>query len=419
MAVRPRVVVIGAGFGGLAAAKNLAGLPVEVTLIDRENYTTFQPLLYQVSTSGLSPTDVAYPVRGLFHSQRNLRFRLGEVVSTDWDARELHLSDGTSQEFDHLIIAAGAVTKWLGVTGASENAFALYTLDDAVRLRNHIVERFEAADTNPAEIEQGALTFVIVGGGPTGVETAGALIELVGVVFNRDYPLLDMGRAHVVLLEATGSLLGPFSGSSQEWALESLRRRHVDVRLGAAVKEVQRRQVELTDGEVIDAQTVVWAAGVEANPLASALGLETTKGGRIVVGKDLTVPEQPNVWAVGDIAAAQSRDGQPEPQLAPVAMQAGAHVAKQIGRQLHGKAIQPFRYRDKGTMATIGRRAAVAELPGHIRLHGTPAWLSWLGLHIFYLAGLRNRASVMLNWAWSYITWDRGARIILRPFVKK
>jgi NADH dehydrogenase len=419
MAVRPRVVVIGAGFGGLAVAKKLAGQPVEVTLVDRENYTTFQPLLYQVATSGLSPTDVAYPVRGLFHKQRNLRFRLGTVVAADWDARELQLSDGSTLAFDHLVVAAGAVTSWFDVPGASEHAFPLYTLDDSVRLRNHIVERFEVADADTDEIDQGALTFVVVGGGPTGVETAGALTELVGVVFHRDYPLLDIGRAHIILLEARDSLLGPFSDPSRQRALESLRSRHVDVRLGTAVQEVQANQVKLNNGETLSAQTVVWAAGVAANPLAEALGLERTRGGRIVVDKDLAVPEHPGVWAVGDVAAAIGRNGQPEPQLAPVAMQAGAHVAKQIGRQTAGKPTRPFHFRDKGTMATIGRRTAVAELPGRIRLYGTPAWLSWLGLHIFYLAGLRNRASVMMNWAWNYLTWDRGARIILRPWARK
>lgn len=419
MAVRPRVVVVGAGFGGLATAKHLADQPVEVTLVDRENYTTFQPLLYQVATSGLSPTDVAYPVRGLFHNQRNLRFRLGEIVGADWSDRELQLADGSSLAFDHLVVAAGAVTSWFGVTGAAENAFPLYTLDDSVRLRNHIVERFEVADADTTEIDQGALTFVVVGGGPTGVETAGALTELVGVVFHRDYPMLDIGRARVVLLEARDSLLGPFSDQSRQRALESLRRRHVDVRLSTAVEEVGPREVKLQNGEALPAQTVVWAAGVAPNPLAAALALETTKGGRIVVNEDLTVPGQINVWAVGDVAAALNRQRQPEPQLAPVAIQSGAHAARQIARQMHGKPTKPFRFRNKGTMATIGRNAAVAELPGRLRLHGMLAWLSWLGLHIFYLAGMRNRASVMMNWAWSYLTWDRGARIILRPWTKK
>lgn len=416
MGVRPRIVVIGAGFGGLAVAKGLARAEAEVTLIDRQNYTTFQPLLYQVATSGLNPADVAYPVRGLFHRQRNLRFHRGEVTGANWSRRELQLADGRSLAFDHLVVAAGAATSWFNVPGAAESAFPLYTLGDSVRLRNHIVERFESADTDPAQIDDGALTFVVVGGGPTGVETAGALAELVAVVFRRDYPLLDIGRAQVLLVEARDALLAPFAEPSQRHALESLRARHVEVRFGSAVTEVGSRYVRFDDGKVLPAHTVVWAAGITANPLVEALGLETTKGGRIVVARNLAVPGKPDVWAVGDIAAALGRDGTPEPQLAPVAMQAGKHVADQITRRLAERPPKPFRFRDKGTMATIGRRAAVAELPGGVKLHGTPAWLSWLLLHIFYLAGLRNRASVMLNWVWGYITWDRGPRLILRPW---
>lgn len=417
--VRPRVVIVGAGFGGLATAKGLAGRPVEVTLIDRENYTTFQPLLYQVATSGLNAADVAYPVRGLFHHQRNLRFRRGDVVGVDWEAQTVQLADGASVEFDQLVVAAGAVTSWFGVNGAAESAFPLYTLDDAVHLRNHIVSRFERADADPGEIEEGALTLVVVGGGPTGVETAGALAELTAVVFRRDYPLLDIGRARVVLVEARDSLLGSFSEPSQVSALDSLRARQVEIRFGEAVEEVGPRHVRFASGETLPAQTVVWAAGVTANPLAQAMGLSTTRGGRVAVERDLSVSGRPDVWAVGDVAATQARKAGVEPQLAPVAMQGGRHVAAQIMRRLQGRPTKPFRFRDKGIMATIGRGAAVAELPGRVRLRGTPAWLAWLGLHVFYLAGMRNRASVMLNWMWGYLTWDRGPRLILRPSAGK
>ncbi|HEY8547616.1 MAG TPA: NAD(P)/FAD-dependent oxidoreductase, partial [Acidimicrobiales bacterium] len=410
MGVRPNVVVIGAGFGGLSVARGLADKPVEVTLIDRHNFTTFQPLLYQVATSGLNAADVAHPVRGLFHDQANLRFRRGEVNGVDWDARQVELLDQRPVPFDHLVVAAGATATWFGVPGAEEWGFPLYTLDDARRLRNHIVERFEAADTEPELIDDGALTFVVVGGGPTGVETAGALAELVAVVFRRDYPHLDVGRAHVVLVEARDALLGPFSRSSQRHAAETLTARQVDLRLGQNVAEVGPTHVRLSSGEVIPTQTVVWAAGVQANPLAARLGLPTGKGGRVVVEPDLGVPGRPGVWAIGDVAAPAGRDGAPLPQLAPVAMQSGAHVARQIGRLLDGKRTVPFRFRDKGTMATIGRRAAVAELPGGIRLRGTLAWLAWLFLHLLYLAGLRNRASVLLNWAWAYV---RNVRINL------
>jgi len=415
MGVRPNVVVIGAGFGGLSVARGLADKPVEVTLIDRQNFTTFQPLLYQVATSGLNAADVAHPVRGLFHEQANLRFRRAEVTGVDWDARQVELLGQRPVPFDHLVVAAGATATWFGISGAEEWGLPLYTLDDARRLRNHIVERFEAADAQPDLIDEGALTFVVVGGGPTGVETAGALAELVAVVFRRDYPHLDVGRAHVVLVEARDALLAPFSPGSQLHAAETLAARQVDVRVGESVAEVGPRHVRLGSGAVIPTQTVVWAAGVRANPLAEMMGLPTGKGGRVVVEPELTVPDRPGAWAIGDIAAPAGRKGDPLPQLAPVAMQSGAHVARQIGRLLDGRRPQPFKFHDKGTMATIGRRAAVAELPGGIRLRGTLAWLAWLFLHLLYLAGVRNRASVLLNWAWSYVTWDRGPRLILRP----
>jgi NADH dehydrogenase len=417
MGVRPHVVIIGAGFGGLSVARGLDKLPVEVTLVDRQNFTTFQPLLYQVATSGLNAADVAHPIRGLFHRQRNLRVRRGEVTGVDWDRRIVHLADVHDGEvpFDHLVLAIGAVATWFGVPGAPEHATPLYTLDDAVRVRNHVLERFEAADAEPDLIDQGELNFVVVGGGPTGVETAGALAELFSVVFRRDYPTLGVGRARVVLVEARDALLGPFHASSQRAALDTLRARQVEVRLDETVAEVAPDHVRFASGEVLPTRTVIWAAGVRAHPLAAALGLPVTRGGRVEVGDDLAVVGHERVWAVGDVAAPRDhRSDGPLPQLAPVAMQSGAHVARQIGRLLEGRPTQPFRFRDKGTMATIGRRSAVAELPGRIRLRGTPAWFAWLGLHLLYVAGLRNRLSVLLNWFWAYITWDRGPRIILR-----
>jgi NADH:ubiquinone reductase (H+-translocating) len=414
MGVRPHVVIVGAGFGGLAVARGLDKLPVEVTLIDRQNFTTFQPLLYQVATSGLNAADVAHPVRGLFHRQRNLHVRRGEVTGVDWQRRVARLADDREVPFDHLVLALGAVATYFGVPGAAEHATPLYTLDDAVRVRNHVLERFEAADADPALIDDGELNFVVVGGGPTGVETAGALAELFSVVFRRDYPSLGVGRARVVLVEARDVLLAPFHASSQRAALDTLHARQVEVRLDETVAEVAPDHVRFASGEVLPTRTVIWAAGVKAHPLAGALGLPTSRT-RIVVGDDLTVAGHEGVWAVGDVAAPSDHRGDgPLPQLAPVAMQSGGHVARQIGRLLEGKPTQPFRFRDRGTMATIGRRSAVAELPGRIRLRGTPAWFAWLGLHLLYLAGLRNRLSVLLNWFWGYITWDRGPRIIFR-----
>jgi NADH:ubiquinone reductase (H+-translocating) len=412
MGVRPHVVIVGAGFGGLAVAKGLEKAPVEVTLVDRENFTTFQPLLYQVATAGLNAADVAHPIRGLFHRQRNLHVQRGEVTGIDWERRVVHLRDERDLPFDHLVVAVGAVATWFGVPGAEEHATPLYTLDDAVRVRNHVLERFEAADADPGLIDAGELNFVVVGGGPTGVETAGALAELFSVVFKRDYPALGVGRARVLLVETRDALLGPFHRSSQRAALDTLRARQVEVRLDETVAEVTGEHVRFASGEVLPTRTVIWAAGVTANPLPTALGLPTTRGGRIAVGADLRVEGHEDVWALGDVAAAPDHHGGALPQLAPVAMQSGAHVARQIVRAIEGRSTQPFRFRDKGTMATIGRRSAVAELPGRIRLRGTLAWIAWLGLHLRYLAGLRNRLSVLLNWSWAYLTWDRGPRII-------
>jgi NADH dehydrogenase len=415
MGVRPHVVIVGAGFGGLAVARSLDRHPVEVTLIDRNNFTTFQPLLYQVATAGLNAADVAHPVRGLFHRQPNLRMLVGEVTGVDWERRAVLLADHQPVPFDHLVLAMGAVATWFGVVGAAEYALPLYTLEDAVDVRNHVVSRFEAADADPSLVDQGELNFVVVGGGPTGVEMAGALAELFAVVFKRDYPSLGVGRARVVLVETRDRLLQPFHASSQRAALDALRARQVEVRLEETVDEVTPDHVRFTSGEILLARTVIWAAGVRAHPVARAMGLPTTDSGRVEVAADLSVPGHQGVWAVGDVAAPHAKRGSGVlSQLAPVAMQSGAHVARQIGRLAEGKRTQPFKFRDKGTMATIGRRAAIAELPGRIRIHGTLAWLAWLGLHILYLAGVRNRASVLLNWAWGYLTWDRGPRIILR-----
>jgi NADH dehydrogenase len=411
----PKVVVVGAGFGGLEVARHLAGRPVDLTLVDRNNFHTFQPLLYQVATAGLNAADVANVVRGLFHGDPNVRFRQGTVIGVDWAARQVELEGEPPLPFDHLVLAGGATVHHFGTPGAAEHGFALYTLADAVRLRNHIVERFEVADAQRAAggADPGELTFVVVGGGPTGVETAGALAELFAMVFRKDYPELDVSRARVVLVELQDHLLHPFHPQSRTHALDTLTSRGIEVRLGTAVAEVRPDAVVLGDGEVLPCRTLIWAAGVRPNPLVERLGLALGPGGRIVVGPDLGVPGHPGVWAVGDLAAAVDK-GEVLPQLAPVAMQEGRHVAKQITRLGEGKATEPFHYFDKGTMATIGRRAAVAELPGGLRLRGGLAWLAWLGLHLVFLVGKRNRASVLLNWAWNYLTWDRGPRLLLR-----
>jgi NADH dehydrogenase len=420
---RMKVVIVGAGFGGLAAARELAGAPVDVTLVDRNNFHTFQPLLYQVATSGLASADVAYPVRGIAARQENLAFRQANVIGADLDGKVLHLQHPDHEvedlPYDHLIVAAGATTNTFGIPGVDHHGFPLYNLADAVRLRNHVLERFEAADAEPRLVDDGALTFVVVGGGPTGVEVAGALTELFHVVLRKDFRTLDVSRARVVLVEMLPELLSPFSPSSQAHAREALEERGVDVRTGAQVARVRATRVTLADGEELAAHTLVWAAGVKANPIGEALGLRTGRSGRIEVGPDLAVSDHPGVWAIGDVAAIVDAKGAPGallPQLAPVAMQSGRHVARRIRSLAEGGAVldAPFRYRDKGTMATIGRSRAVAELPLGIKLRGFPAWLAWLGLHLVMLAGFRNRISVFANWFWNWLTYDRGPRLIFR-----
>jgi NADH:ubiquinone reductase (H+-translocating) len=417
MSERTRVVIVGAGFGGLATVRGLADADVDVTLVDRNNFHTFLPLLYQVATSGLNAADVAHPVRAIVQRQANVDVRHGTVLGLDEDQRLVRLDAEPPVPYDHLVLAVGSASNDFGIPGVADHAYPLYTLDDAARLRNRVLERFEAAAREPALIDDGAITFAIVGGGPTGVETAGAMAELFDKVLRDDFKHLPVERARVVLVEMADSLLTPFGRRSRQHALDALRRRGVEVRLSTAVEEVHADGVVLEGGERIPAQTLVWAAGVKANPLAEALGFELGPGGRIEVGRDLSVPGHDGVWAIGDLAhtPGAAGDGDPAPQLAPAAMQMGALVARNIGRRIAGEPTEPFHYRDKGTMATIGRRSAVAELPRLPTLVGTVAWLAWLVLHLLMLIGFRNRLSVLVNWAWNYLTWDRGPRLIFGP----
>jgi NADH dehydrogenase len=428
MAARPRVVIVGAGFGGLAAAKRLEREPVDVVLIDQHNYHTFQPLLYQVATSGLNPADVAYAVRGLFRRQRRVLVRRDRVTGIDWDGRRVVLDGCDPIPFDYLIVAAGSSTNWFGIPGAAEHGFPLYSLDDAIGLRNHMLTLFEAADSAPELIGTGILNFVVVGGGPTGVEVAGAMAELIDKVLTDDFHDLDVHRARIVLVEQAPHLLGAFHRRSQRYARVSLEQRGVEVRTATAVRSVAADHVVLDaaggrgesggdgDGghEVLATRTLIWAAGVRSNTLADALGANQGRGRRIVVHRDLSIPGHADAFAIGDVADIDDGKGGRLPQLAQVAMQGGDHAAEQILRTIDRRPRTPFHYFDKGAMATIGRRAAVAELPGGIRLTGAVAWLAWLVLHLVYLLGVRNRVSVIINWAWNYLTWDRGPRLILR-----
>ena len=412
MASRPHVVILGAGFAGLQCARRLVNEPVDVTLVDRNNYSTFTPLLYQVATSGLSGSDVAYPIRGYFHDAANVRIRTAEVTAIDVERQVVTLDDGELR-FDHLVLATGAVTNWFGIEGAAEHALPLATLADADRIRSHVLARFEAADADPALVEDGALTVLVAGGGPTGVEVAGALTELFTMVLAKDFRRLDLSKARVVLVEMLPHVLGPFSEGGRRHAAETLRARNVDLRLGEKLEAVDAGGVRLGSGERILAQTVVWAVGVRANPLADDLGLEQGKGGRIVVGADQRVPGRRNVWVAGDLAAT-TRGESLLPQQAQPAKQTGTFVGTQIARSARGRSVQAFRYKDLGSMATIGRHSAIADLPLRIHLRGKAGWVAWLFLHLFQLAGLRNRANVLVNWVWSYLTYDRGPRLIRR-----
>jgi NADH dehydrogenase len=411
--VRPQVVIVGAGFGGLTTAKALADTPVDVTIVDRNNFHTFQPLLYQVASAGLDGDDIAHNVRGVFHHQRNVDFLMASVTGIDRENRKLLLDRAPALPYDTLVLAAGATTATYGVPGAAEHALPLKSLNESLALRSHILDQFELAAVSPSMIDRGALTFVIVGGGPTGVELAGALSELFALVLAQDFPRLAVGRARVVLLEATGTLLGSFSAGARAYARRHLQAMGVDVRLNAVVDRVTADAVHLKGGEAIPTSTAIWVAGVRANPLGAVLGLPMVASGRVATERDLTVTGSPEIFVIGDLAATPTRRGEVLPQLAPVAIQSGKHVAHAIRRRLRGKSPRPFHYVDKGTMATIGRNAAVAELPGHIHIRGRLAWVAWLFLHLLYLVGFRNRLNVLVNWGWNYLTYDRGARLIV------
>lgn len=409
---RPRVVIVGAGFGGLAAARELANADVDVLMINRTNYHGFWPLLYQVATAGLEPESIAYPVRAILRRYRNADFLLAEVNGVDF-AQRLVLTDVGPVGYDYLVLAAGSTTNFFGNERFERYALGMKDLDEAQRLRNHILTCFEhaVAETDPVR-RAALLTFVVVGGGPTGVELAGAFIELIRHVMRKDYPMLDVHQAHVVLVEATDRVLATFPESLQRAALDRLRRMGVDVRLNAPVADVRPGVLAFRDGTELAAETIVWAAGVRASPLAEALGVTLGRGARVKVEPTLTLPGHPEVFVVGDMAYLEGyRPGVPYPMVAPVAIQMGEQAARNIIARTRRNPMKPFRYFDKGQMATIGRSAAVLDAFG-IQLTGWPAWVGWLFVHLMELVGFRNRALVLLNWAYSYFTYDRGVRLI-------
>ena len=406
----PRVVIVGAGFGGLSAAKGLAGAACEITLIDRHNYHLFQPLLYQIATAGLSPADIAAPIRGIVGAQRNITVALAAVSGVDTVRSEV-IAEGRRISFDFLVLATGAQHAYFGRDDWAFYAPGLKTIDDATYLRRRILLAFERAEAEPDPIErQRLLTFVIVGGGPTGVEMAGAIAELANRAIASDFHNIDPRSTRVILVEAGQRLLKTFDPSLSVLALQSLQQLGVEVRLGAVVTGCSCAAVFLGD-ERIETRTIMWAAGVKASPAGAWLGVDADRVGRVRVGADLSVPGHPNIFVIGDTALAMGVDGEPLPGVAPVAKQQGKYVADVLRARMKARPTESFRYRNNGSMATIGRKSAVAELGG-IKLSGFSAWLLWCLVHVYFLIGFRNRFSVALNWSWNYITFQRGSRLI-------
>jgi len=403
-----RVVVVGAGFAGLTTVRALAGADVSITVIDRRNFHLFQPLLYQVAAAALNPSDIAFPIRSVLRSQHNVeRVVLGAVADVDPGSRQVELDDGTRLEYDTLVVATGAAHSYFGNDEWGAAAPGLKTIEDALEIRRRILLAFEAAERKPQDVAE-LLTFVVVGAGPTGVELAGALVEIAVDAMKGEFDLIDPSTAHVILLEGGEAVLPPYPKRLQRSAQRQLEEMGVEVRTEALVTGIDDRGVTLSSGERIAAGTVLWAAGVQASPLIGRLPVETDRTGRALVGPDLTIPGHPEVFVLGDAALV---DGGKVPGVAPAAMQQGRHAARSIRARLAGESPSPFRYRDKGTLATIGRARAVANLPG-LRFSGFPAWASWLAIHIWFLIGVRNRFFVFASWAWSYLTFRRGARII-------
>ena len=414
----PHVVILGAGFGGLNAARALKRAPVRITVIDRANHHLFQPLLYQVATAALSPADISAPIRRILRRQNNVEVLLAEATAIDLPSRRVVLADG-EVDYDFLIVATGATHAYFGHEDWELLAPGLKTLKDALQIRQRILIAFEIAEREPDKrLRHEWMTFVIVGAGPTGVELAGTLAEVARQTLARDFRHIDTAEARVVLVEAATKVLGTFDDTLSAKAQDQLKRLGVDVRLGLPVSEITALGVQV-GSEWIGARTIIWAAGVAASALARSLNVPLDRAGRVLVEPDLTVPGHDNVYVIGDLAHLE-QEGKPVPGIAPAAMQEGRQAASNLLRSLGGQERLPFRYHDKGMLATIGRGAAVAHI-GSIRASGYLAWLLWLFVHIFFLIGFRNRLLVMIQWAWSYITFDRGARLITegltRPLV--
>jgi NADH dehydrogenase len=410
------VVVVGGGFAGVGCARRLADHgDVRVTLVDRNNYHQFQPLLYQVATCQLASSDIAYSLRRLFSRHRNVDVRLDEVQSLEPATRTVTTAEGARLSADAHVLAAGSQPNFFRTPGAAGHSVPLYALDDATRLRSRILGVFEEAARDPGRVDEGALNFVVVGGGPTGVEMAGALADLIHDTMSVEYHELAVSAAQVHVVDLGHTLLGAFSDKAHDYVSKVLGRKGVRLHLGVAVSAVAPDHVELADGTVVRTRCVVWGGGIKAPPLAAASGLPLGRGGRIDVQPDLTVADAPGIYAIGDVANIPAPDGQPYPQLGSVALQSGTSAAENILADFAGKPRKPFHYRDKGIMAMIGRGSAVAEVGAHRHeLHGVIAFSAWLGVHAMLMTGVRNRIDAFVDWAWDYFSAGRGPQVLDR-----
>jgi NADH dehydrogenase len=405
--------VVGGGFAGLATVRKFENKHVRVTIINRHNFHTFLPLLYQVATAGLEPADVAYPIRTIFGHAKNIIVRHARVNSIDQARNVVILDKGIEIGYDHLVVATGATASFFNIPGASRYAMPLYSLSNARRVRNRLLRALEDAEIAAAHSSV-TVNFVVVGGGPTGVETAGALSELIDIAIKRDGLRLDPDRVRIRLVDVAPRLLTSFPESASSYAKKELEKMGVDVELGRSVVEVDNHSIVFADGEHLDAAAVIWAAGVTASgTLADAIEGPKGPSGRVLVGSDLRLVDSNNVWSVGDAAAIPGVNNGFYPQLAPVAIQSGRHCAAQIMHVINGEETEPFHFHDKGIMATIGRRAAVAKLPHGGVIRGTVGWFAWLALHLWYLVGFRNKIRVIINWTWRYFDWPSGPRLIV------
>lgn len=412
MANRAKVVIVGGGFGGLTAAKALRDSNVDVTLVDRQNHHLFQPLLYQVAMAGLAPSEIAVPIRSILRKSTNTTVLLAEVKSIDLTNKQLTLAQGPNLSYDFLILAPGARTHYFGHADWEHHAPGLKSLDDAVEIRRRVLLAFEAAEREPDAAERARLlSFIVIGAGPTGVELAGAIAELSRYALGRDFRRARPSETRVLLVEGGERVLASFDPSLSERAVLQLSELGVHVRTGTIVERIGDEGVILRSGEVLAASTVVWAAGVACSPLIAALGVDVDRMGRAKVSEDCSLPGHPDVFVIGDAAHLLGPDQKPLPGVSPVAMQMGRNVAANIDNSLASQPRVPFRYVDKGSMATIGRSRAIAQV-GNLKLSGLFAWLAWLLVHIWYLIGFRNRLLVLFDWSWSYFTYRRGARLI-------